>query len=436
MKKYLFIFGLVGTALFTACSSADDLVADIPSQGLTEEEKAMILEAGQDSEVPIMLGMLGKSQIAMTRTPIESGGSLLFETPANTYLGVYCLARGKQDEDQQISGILPATNDDINWATSKYANWMGNGNVPARVVKYITSNYSHYPSEKYSEVQFMTNIDTTPEQINYYYPFGNWYYYNFYAYYPRSESVTIDKDNVYANISINGKVDVIHGMASSDDNTHALEKALPYSAKYFRLEKGNNATVPFASLPQLQFKHKLAKIEVYIKAHDAKNASALTAREVKVKSATISGVYSDLTLCVASKISEGNPTGKLAIKDGSPLVELDLSKVDAGADVSPFAGGKIAVTSSEAYVGYVMIPPTALLADNDRYTITLGMEQKNGEPLPDFIVVMENTDGTRMALDEGKSYKVTLDVYSPSEIIVKATLERWDNVELPALEVE
>ena len=32
MKKYLFILGLVGTALFTACSSADDLTEEKPNE--------------------------------------------------------------------------------------------------------------------------------------------------------------------------------------------------------------------------------------------------------------------------------------------------------------------------------------------------------------------------------------------------------------------
>ena len=72
MNKYLFIIGFAGMALFTACSTADELAADIPipSPGLTEEEKALIVEAGKDSDVPITLGSAGSSR-ATTRSPLD-----------------------------------------------------------------------------------------------------------------------------------------------------------------------------------------------------------------------------------------------------------------------------------------------------------------------------------------------------------------------------
>ena len=124
MKKYLFILGLVGTALFTACSSADDLVADIPSQGLTEEERALVVEAGKDSDVPIMLGLVGGRSSGMTRTPIESDGDDLF-TIGGGQLGVFCLAAGKQPD---APGFVPTT---IDWETDNLATWLNN--VPASV---------------------------------------------------------------------------------------------------------------------------------------------------------------------------------------------------------------------------------------------------------------------------------------------------------------
>lgn len=73
MKKYLFILGIVGTALFTACSTADDLVAEKPIETPPVEEPketAIIVEASQDSEEPITLGV-GQSR-GYTRTPLNS----------------------------------------------------------------------------------------------------------------------------------------------------------------------------------------------------------------------------------------------------------------------------------------------------------------------------------------------------------------------------
>ena len=182
MNKYLFIIGFAGMALFSACSTSDELAADIPipSPGLTEEEKALIVEAGKDSDVPITLGSVANSR-AMTRTPIEPEiGTTLFTTPANQYLGVFCLAQGKQ------AGAPSLVPNDANilWNSSEYAKWLDN--VPAKVLKHTAGDASPITggdAQNYSYVQFMKD-DLSGTKV-YYYPFGNWYYYDFFAYYPR-----------------------------------------------------------------------------------------------------------------------------------------------------------------------------------------------------------------------------------------------------------
>ena len=156
MKKYLFIFGLVGTALFTACSTSDELAADIPipSPGLTEEEKALIVEAGKDSDVPITLGSVANSR-ATTRTPIDSDdGTDLFEITGSNdqYLGVFCLAQGKQ---AGAPSLVP-DNANILWNSSEYAKWLDN--VPAIVLKHNAGDASPITggdAQNYSYVQFM-----------------------------------------------------------------------------------------------------------------------------------------------------------------------------------------------------------------------------------------------------------------------------------------
>ena len=154
MNKYLFIIGFAGMALFSACSTSDELAADIPipSPGLTEEEKALIVEAGKDSDVPITLGSVANSR-AMTRTPIEPEiGTTLFTTPANQYLGVFCLAQGKQ------AGAPSLVPNDANilWNSSEYAKWLDN--VPAKVLKHTAGDASPITggdAQNYSYVQFM-----------------------------------------------------------------------------------------------------------------------------------------------------------------------------------------------------------------------------------------------------------------------------------------
>ena len=358
MNKYLFILGLVGTALLSACSS-DDLTTGFSP----EEERALVFEASQDSDVPISLGVgMGR---ATTRTPIDTEDNL-FETPEGKYFGVFCLATGKQE------GAPSSISADIDWKTHALATWLNN--VPARIVKRID----------YNEVQFMTNLEGIPEQEQYYYPFGNWYHYNFYAYYPRitdAEAISVGSNSVIVNYEIDGRQDIIWGKTTDPENV--------YCAKYCREHP--------AETPQFEFEHKLAKLEVYVKGNS----------NFVVTSATISGVYTNLTLCVASNTSGENPTGNLTIKENTTPGELALSKVDTGVDVDPFNGGTttIAVTAAEEkYIGYIMIPPTALLDESELYTINL----KINEDLKH--VDLKNSDESRMVFEEGKSYKITLNI--------------------------
>lgn len=423
MNKFKFILSLAGIALLTSCGS-DELAVD-NSKISPEEERALVIEAGQDSEIPIMFGAIGSSGHAATRAPIESADAHLFSTPANTYMGVYCLAMGKQVESQMINEILPATSSAINWTSHQYVKWLDN--IPAIVHKYEASDVSPYSGTAYSEVQFMTNIATTPTRKYYYYPFGNWYRYNFYAYYPRVETPIIDASNVYADYIITGKEDIIQGVASSTDNTYSTNNALPYCAKYFRLKNNGSLTTAFNDLPTLNLQHKLAKIVLVIKAHNAEHAAALTARNVELTGVTISGVYKDLRLCVASKASTNNSTGQLAKKSNAVSGDLSIWKVADDSD--PFSDGgnpiTIPVAEAETTVGYAMLPPTSLLGTNERYMIKLEMQQDGGDPLPDFPVVLENTDRSGMTLEAGHSYTIKFDIYSPSEIYVKATLTDW-----------
>ena len=107
MKKYLFILGLVGTALFTACSTSDDLISEKPIETPPVEEPketSLIVEASQNSEIPITLGV-GQSR-GLTRAPINPDASGNFETPGGKYLGVFCLATGTQAKESNIPTII------------------------------------------------------------------------------------------------------------------------------------------------------------------------------------------------------------------------------------------------------------------------------------------------------------------------------------------
>ena len=297
MKKYLFIFGLVGTALFTACSTADDLITEKPIETTPDDqakETALILEAVQDSEIPITLG-IGQSR-GYTRKPIDptsvSGGYGIFstETDEGRYLGVFCLATDYQDEN-----YTPIEN---NWTDDDTGLLVRMNNVPAKVVN--------------GDITFM-NSDASATQ-KYYYPMGNWMKYNFYAYYPRratpDASLQITNNTVVEkNYEIDGSQDIIWGIADPD-HAISISGVKPYCAKYFRDAK--TAVYPStdisAYLPQLKFEHKLVQFRFFVQAADAATVGA----GMKITNMFINNAISKLKLIVADKrVGSANKNGDL-----------------------------------------------------------------------------------------------------------------------------
>ena len=179
MNKYLYILGLAGAALFSACSTSDDLsIGETPAIDKAKES-VLIYEASQDSEEPITLG-IGQSR-GYTRTPLDTDvdeGFGNFKTESNRFIGVFCLATGTQtgadvpdavasnhwsdDANGQLGGLLVKLKD-----------------VPA-IVRYSSSTYN-----------FKFWNTTTGKEEHYFYPMSNWMKYNFYAYYPQFNSSTI-----------------------------------------------------------------------------------------------------------------------------------------------------------------------------------------------------------------------------------------------------
>ncbi len=415
MKKYLFILGLVGTALLTACSSADDLVADIPSPGLTEEEKAMIVEAGQDSDVPITLGV-GQSR-GYTRAVLNPDGNKNFITPANKYLGVFCLAQGKQ---VGAPSIVPEDGD-ILWNNSEYAKWLDN--IPAKV----TNDGSK------SRVTFLdaaTLSAPIPTDKECYYPFGNWYYYDFFAYYPRqqaSDSVWVGQGRVVVSYTITGKEDIIWARAAGgtsipDPVTSNAVKS--YSAKYMRL----NPVVP-----EFSFDHKLTQFVFSVKPHFDDRVE-LNTKGFQVTKMEVIDVYNQLELYVADKT--GGNHGALKIKSLSTTDSLLVRMAD-GTDnqASPITvstttdkDATVVAGITPKEVGYVLVPTSEMLTTagyTNQYMVSIELAQTSGEKVPNTVVTLPLPPGGEY--EAGKKYSITLEIYNPTNIQATATLASWED---------
>ena len=386
MKKYLFILGLVGTALFTACSTSDDLISEKPIETPPVEEPketALIVEASQNSDVSIAL-VAGQSR-GYTRAPIDptgvEDGYGYFKTEDGRYLGVFCLATGTQ-EGVPVSN-LPTLVRQNKWKNNDESNLVVRmSNVPAKVA--IDGNVTFMDPD---------NLQTeTPRETprDYYYPEANWMKYNFYAYYPYDNSATLNwgSDQVQVNLTIDGSQDVIWGMANPlADNA--------FSAKYIL----NNPT----EIPQLKFEHKLVLFRFFVKADD----DVVTAARAKVTKMDVRNVITNVSLIVANKnditkngtLTLGNATGTLNIKkdnedcfDGTDDKALTLS------------------TTAEE-VGYIMLPaPPSGVNYTSQVKVVYTKESVKKSKKINF--TLKPSVGGIAAFDAGKTYDIFINIKS------------------------
>ncbi len=395
MNKYLFILGIVGTAFIFGCTS-DDLTM-VPSQ---EEERALIVEASQDSDVPITLGIA--SSRGVTRSPLGGGD---FSIPEGEYLGVFCLSTGIQSGVD--ASLLPSNIRLNRWNSDDTGLLVRMKNVPASVSS--------------GDVTFM-NSNATAVQT-YYYPMGNWMKYNFYAYYPRQEETvefvgqdrpTIefskDDNNYYYLLEkyyeIDGTQDIIWGKADPPEGD-------AFSARYF-IENVS------ADKPQFSFEHKLVQFRFFVKA-----ANPDVADNVKITNMSVPNALGYLALVIANQ----NPAPVDSMKEGTIKVfgkknvkkKLNvkwLSNDDNYKDKDRFdgtIGNALAITTDAVDynnpVGYLMLANPAIGKSRDgnfKYELQLDWAKKVGD---DFVV-----QGIPISVElggdfaEGKIYNIVVTV--------------------------
>ena len=359
MNKYLYILGLVGTALFSACSTSDDLSIGDSSAVDMAKESVLIYEAGQNSEVPITLGV-GQSR-GYTRAPIgdesENPTYSSFSTEAGKYLGVFCLATDYQTPYKTNHPI------ENNWTANDETGLIVRmKNVPATVLD--------------GDVTFK-NSDASADQI-YYYPMSNWMKYNFYAYYPRENDSKIEFTSggsgaLVKYITIDGSQDVIWGKAHPEKapKVSSANDAEPFCAKYFQLKKDSIANSPnptpgniAALYPKFEFKHLLSQFKFSIvPVDDAAWTAISNADGMSITNMYVSNAISNLQLIVANKANPGTE-GRLSKKDSNTdklYIKADGKDYNLfSSDPEPLESqvSSIAIAATSVSVpGYIMLPP-------------------------------------------------------------------------------
>ena len=380
MNKYLFILVLVGTAMLTSCS-ADDLTTVLSP----EEERALVVEAGKDSDMPIILGSVGNGR-AITRSPLESSDFQI----SDGNLSVYCLAKGIQTGAPNISAI-PASDDEIVWNDpNNIANWLVN--KPAIVSYYNGTGDSPIPgaSGPYSYIQFWKGSAVKER----YYPFGNWYSYDFFAYYPRvadaNTSYSESGKTCYANIPIDGTKDVIWGKALGG-----------FSSKFMREHP--------TTVPEFEFKHKLSQLVFYIKPRSG-DEGVLSAKGIIVTSLTLKNVYKNLKLVVASK--EDDSAGTLSLSDETNG-DIQVRRIDDSNPLYPITVANDAGDTEEKFVGYAMVPPSDIIGgktyEQYKVNIVVRKTKEGGIDIPEVGYYNKT-----ITLDDnfvaGRKYKIVLEI--------------------------
>ena len=441
--------------LFTACSSADDVATD----GLTpEEEAAIIAEANMNSEIPIRLGFGSQSNpSSITRAPLESDNDKLFSTPDGKYLGVFCLAQKPQ---VAVATPGPKAEANIDWnATSSLLTYLMAQNQPAKVVKLEGASNTIgnvTTTEHVSDVQFMDPTTISAPNLadrlvkHYYYPYGNWYNYYFYGYYPwQSSGVTQGAKQVTVDYALDGTQDIIWGKAIPTTSTPAATPTSDvdrgFNAKYFR-DKQDALTGmnQLEDLPDFEFNHKLAQLRFYIKCTDIRyTTGSYTVDNFKLADLQLKNVPENWTLTVADRTTPANE-GKLTWKSSSvniPVINTasDNATFDVADDATYVPIPYSADGSAETLVGYAMIPTTDMMVDaiNDGFTyenapvaaelkkpyITLTLYIKGETWTSDAQQIQLPV--TSQKFEAGKVYNIILNIPVPVEINARATLDQW-----------
>lgn len=361
----------MGATLFTACSLENDLAI---GQELTPEDKAAILaEANKDSEVPIQLGFsFNRNAISVTRSPLSSEAGM-FTTPAGKYLGVFCLAQKPQ---AALTNPGPVAEDEIDWTSpSTNLTYLMNPNQPAQVVKKdgsVNTIGTASTTSPISEVYFVdpATLGTTPTKKHYYYPDASWYNYHFYAYYPRQNSnVTVAPKKVTVDFALDGTQDVLWTKATP--TTHGGTDAdNGFNADYFSSQRVNGVN-DIGDFPELDLAHNLTMLKFWVRCVDPKySTQSFASNQLQLTDIKIVDIPMNWTLTVADRENTANE-GKLTPTNLTLTSELNVWHDNGdGTDTEAltYAGGAINVpyihgSTTPTYVGYVMIPTTAMMEE-------------------------------------------------------------------------
>lgn len=395
-RKFLYL-GLAATAMLTGCSSDDDFTAGNEPVG--------------NSDTPIMLTMSqdgNKTRAELGNKDEQGNYDGTFDADN---LGIYCLATGKIDAQEDINWTTGIDNPNILWLE----------NIRAKAVTNTVDG------TKVTDLQWYDNTKR-------YYPMGSQYRYTFYGYHPYG---TPDKNGTTYSIDINnldGTKDVIWAKTGTPTGNQFADYA--YSALFFRENKNALGTAYNVRdfLPKLVFKHKLMKFNIIIKKGTGDDLD-----KVGVKNVTLHNVSNKGTLVIASQ--DGTNEGKFT-PDWTSTTTLTLKNTNG----TPLSGADYFGDNDQRTIGGGFLLPALKKQPNGTYPdngyTEGGMANKGVFRLRvDFNRRGDTYDTTYKAAQyeivppaegwkEGYEYDIIITVSSPLEIASTAYLTPWEKGEI------
>lgn len=332
-----------------------------------------------NSEVEILLGTMGGNGVQVAkRSALENDADM-------ESIGVFCLAREKQNINESAY--------DITWFSGTDEDWSG------CIMKKVEARKEG------------GNVSWCDDTKHYYYPISQFYCYDFFGYYPYVEDsdVRMEQNRVEVTYLLDGKTDIIWGRATSDEK-------YAYSAAYFR-QPGNEET-----FPELELKHVMARLKFQVvpgpqvengdivspAMADFAVAKVMLIDEPETAVLTVADYDRMSTLddtnCIVAAM--GLTDYELCKEDGSPM---DTTMVGMDMNMTTSLGESMLVMPAKEYIVRVYL-----------VNVKTGDEFVTEHPLK-----LTNANSFR----PGYTYTVTITAHEPKEVQLQAKLHPWTDAE-------
>ena len=382
-------------ALLAACSNEEEIA---------NNSNTVILDEGK---VEIKLSTGGSNH--NTRAAIESDANGLFEADG---LGIYMLATNESGTNSPTTPIVwDATQNE--WAV-----WMDN--VEANAVKDAGN----------TRTQFVWTDGETR-----WYPIGNWYCYRFYGYYPRVTGTNITNVNNKITVhydNLDGTKDIIYGRSLGADMNSQTEQ-YRYSARYFRQDGFGD------QYPSISFEHKLMRLQFCVQGlpdpnkevgHEYDDANTMKVESIKLEAVPASAdlIIADLATNSINPNDANDLAGKITFNwSANGATDLYVQTADDGSFDPTLAQ---VVDDQIIDVGQSIMLPVpdeqATQAGFTGFKVWVNLSNNQGEVFaaehPMELKLNGNID-----FESGKTYRVVLQIAGPREVILRATLQQWDD---------